>query len=92
MHGDSQQVCRFHVRRRQWPIEHPGFLLQRVGAVRRKLDTALADRVDFPVAPECSRQQRNGLAVLGAECQQCVAVAAPPVALGIESYAPGAYP
>ena len=88
---DSQQVCRPHGPRRQRPIEHPGFVLKRAGALRRHADTALADRVDFPVAPESSRQQRDGPAVSGAECQQRVAVTPPPVALGLESHAPGAH-
>ena len=91
MQGDSQQVCGSHVPRRQWPVEHPGFLLQRAGAVRRHPDPALARRVDLPVASEHSRQQRNGLAVLGPERQHRVAVAAPPRVFGPESHAPGAY-
>ena len=74
MQGDPQQVRRSHVPRRQWPIEHPGFIAQRAGAIRRDPDTALADRVDFPIAPERSRQQRHRPAVFGAERQQRVAV------------------
>ena len=90
--GDAQQVHRFHIPRRQWPVEHPGFVAQRAGpfqAGRRNPDAASGDRVDLPVCPEHSRQQRNGPAVLGAEGQHRVAVAAPPAAVGFESYAPG---
>ena len=92
MHGDAQQVCRFHSRRRQWPVEHPGVLLQRIGAIRRNPATAFGDRINFPVASEHSRYQRDRLAVPGAESQQCAAIAAPPVAPSIEAHAPGPYP
>ena len=80
LQGEPQQVARLHAPRRQGAIEHPGFVLQRGGALRRDPHAAPADRVDLPVAPERSRQQRDGLAVLGAERQQGVAVAPPPLA------------
>ena len=91
MQGDSEKVARFHGSRRQRPIEHPGLVAQRVGAGRRHPDAALAYRIDFPIPPQRPRQQRHGLAVLGAECQHRVAVAAPPVALVLEAHAPGAH-
>jgi len=88
---DPQQVRRLHVPHRQRPVEHPGLVRQRGGTIRRHPDAALADRIEFPVAPPPSRQERHGLAVFGAECQHRVAVAAPPGALGPEPYAPGAH-
>ena len=84
--------------RRNGAAQHDGWIAdvplnalpERVGAIRRNPDTAFADRVDFPVPSEHSRQQCDGLAVLCAEGQQCIAVAAPPSALGLESHAPRA--
>ena len=91
MQGDSQQVSWIHVPGRERPVEHPGFRLERAGPIRRHTDTALTDRVDLPVTPEHSGEQRNGLTVPGTERQQRGAVATPPAAPGFESHAPGPY-
>ena len=91
LQGEPQQVARLRAPRRKGAIEHPGFVLQRSGALRRDPRAAPADRVDFPVAPERSRQQRDRLAVFGAERQQGVAVAPPPLARLLEPHAPGAH-
>ena len=90
--GDPEKVRGLHRRGRQRPIEDPGLLPKGAGAIRAEPDAALADRVDFPVAPEHSRQQRHRLAALRTEGQHRVAVAAPPAVLGLERHPPGAHP
>ena len=90
--GQTKQVPGLDLAVWQRAAEHPRLLAKRLGLLFVHANGALADRVNFAVAPEHTRQQSHGLTVLFAKSQHRMAVGAPPCILVLKTQAPWANP